>query len=181
MTCIIGYTNGKTAYIGADSAGSDTDLVRTRKDPKIFNINGVIFGGASSYRMLQLIKYNLIISNDYKKIPEDNLYDFVCQEIVPGIQECLKGHDDLYPNLIIGIRNKIFSIQADYNVGDYMEPYTCTGSGDMIALGSLFSTYSLLLNPIEKIELAISAAAHFCMSVELPIVIMSTQVEGKNK
>jgi len=61
MTCVVGLVEDGTVYLGGDSAGTsqnDMDIYRT---DKVFTRPPFIFGGAGSYRGIQLLKYELAI------------------------------------------------------------------------------------------------------------------------
>ena len=75
-TCIVAYNDrkNKILYIGGDSAGVGDLSVRIRKDPKIFEKSGMLFGYTSSFRMGQLLQYKLVIPGG--KIENAILADF---------------------------------------------------------------------------------------------------------
>ena len=70
MTCIVGLVHNGIVYIGGDSAAITIDGVQfLRSDPKVFIKEDFLIGFTSSYRMGQLIRFNLkIIKNLQKKM-----------------------------------------------------------------------------------------------------------------
>ena len=56
MTCIVGYLDKETVYLGGDSAGTDGNYSQhIRKDKKVFQNGPFIFGFTSSFRMGQIL------------------------------------------------------------------------------------------------------------------------------
>lgn len=72
MTCIVGLVDQKSqiVYIGGDSAGTnDADQQTIRADVKVFHNGDFLFGCTTSFRMIQLLQYSLVLpaSSLYRK------------------------------------------------------------------------------------------------------------------
>lgn len=59
MTCIVGMLNpkGGNVIIGGDSAAVSGIDVQLEKQPKVFRNGDFIFGCTTSFRMIQLLKF----------------------------------------------------------------------------------------------------------------------------
>ncbi len=62
-------------------------------------------------------------------------------------------------------------MDVDYHVAEIDVEYLAEGSGQQIALGSLFST-STIKTPRKRVRMALEASAKFIMSVRGPFTII---------
>ena len=75
---------------------------------------------------------------------------------------------------LIGVKDRLFSIQSDFQVEESASGYLACGSGEDFALGSLHTTKTLALDSKKRIEYALSAAeCHNCF-VREPFYILNT-------
>ena len=176
MTCIVGLISGETIYMGADSAGvndANLDFAR-RKDSKVFKRDNMIIGFTSSFRMGQLLRFDL-------KVPEHrrnkDVYEYMVTDFMKAVRKCFldggfteKEHNvESGGEFIVGYRGRLFHIMDDFQVGENEDSYLAIGSGESFALGSLYSSEHL--EPDERVELALSAAENFNAGVRSPFVI----------
>jgi ATP-dependent protease HslVU (ClpYQ) peptidase subunit len=75
--------------------------------------------------------------------------------------------------IIIAVQNtgRIFTMDVDYHVSEVDVDYLAEGSGQQVALGSLFST-STVKTPRKRVRMALESAAKFIMSVRGPFTII---------
>jgi hypothetical protein len=66
---------------------------------------------------------------------------------------------------------RIFVMDTDYHIGEADVPYMAEGSGQQLALGSLYST-GLIKTPRKRVRMALEAAAKFNMAVRGPFTII---------
>lgn len=155
MTCCIAYKTDKTLYFIADTAGTDEDHVQEiRKDPKVFIRDNILFGTAGSFRMRDVLMYNLKIPS-LTKSDKSNIDLYVKKKLISAIRKvfidegvCIKTDesDQTCPgDILIGIKNKIYKVESDFQVGETAFSYNAIGSGSREALGAL-DMYSLLNN-----------------------------------
>ena len=74
---------------------------------------------------------------------------------------------------LVGYQSRLFCIHSDYSLVEVAQDFHCIGSGEEVALGSLYTSKRLVSNPVERIELALEAAATFCNGVGAPFHIRS--------
>lgn len=144
MTCIVGVTDGTTVTIGGDSAGSDGWLVQVRSDLKVFQAGAYLMGFTTSFRMGQLLRYSLQVS-------EPDTWDvdrFMATTFIDAVRECLKSGGfgktesgrDTGGQFLVGIHGRLYIVDSDYQIGHTVAGYAAVGSGYLVALGSLHST-----------------------------------------
>ena len=61
MTCIAAAIDEKEMVVGGDSAGVGGWGLDLRADPKVFRNGPLVIGGAGSFRMLQLLQFELSV------------------------------------------------------------------------------------------------------------------------
>jgi hypothetical protein len=144
VTCIVAFSDGKTVYMGGDSAGVSWHRLTPRADEKVFRNGPYVMGFTSSFRMGQILRYRF---TPPRRHPSDDLTTFMSTEFVDAIRECLKkyGYATITNNeesggcFLVGIEGQIFKIEADYQVGKPMFPFEAAGCGEEMALGALFA------------------------------------------
>lgn len=184
MTCIVALVHDKKVYIGTDSAVTSDDIVRITNDSKVFNKKNIVFGFAGSLRALQLLKYNM-------ELPErdDSVSDlgYLSGNILNFIQATYdewlstkhdNGQSYFHGEMIILYNKKLYEADATYSLLPIVTNYTAIGSGAQYALGALRATefQHVDMQPKERIELALSAAAEFSISVKAPFYITEYDV-----
>jgi len=173
MTCIAGIVEEGKIYMGADSAGVDltTYSITYRADQKIFiKNNKMLFGFTTSFRMGQLLRYAL-------KIPQhpDTMDDmtYLTTRFIDAVRKCLKtgGYqtkkDDVETGgtFVLGYKSNLYEIYDDYQVALPMDHILAIGCGADFALGSLHTSTG---KPLERLKMALEAAAHFSIGVAPP-------------
>lgn len=175
MTLVIGYTDGETDYILSDQLGSDDYSGKVYLNDKIFKRenDGILVGGAGSYRALQLVQYKLRVArytND-KTISEymigtfntalvDLLKDnFVLKESEDGLESPA--------DFIFIIQHRIFVTNGDLALLEIDGNYAAIGdSGDYAhaVLKTLDKTGSTLEVP-DRLKLAYEITERHCLHV----------------
>lgn len=185
MTCIAGLVHKDTIYMGADSAGTADSRLRTREDPKVFIRDNMIFGFTSSFRMGQLIQYSLKIPDYHKDMTN---HEYMATSFVDAVIKCLKDGGYAEKNndvesgghFLVGYRNKIYNIQTDYQVAVNTENFNAIGSGDDLALGSLYTTHIFSPEtPHTRIRVALRTAENFNAYVRSPFTVLELKNNGK--
>lgn len=180
MTCIVGIASAGKVYVGADSAGVDTGryALTVRADRKVFRNGEFIMGFTSSFRMGQLLAFAF---NPPKPREGVDLFTYMVTDFVNAARDCLKlggyasrvNEEERGGEFLVGCRGRIFRICSDYQVAENSSGYDACGCGDLIALGSLFST-SHLDDPNNRISEALTAAERFSAGVRGPFHIEVT-------
>ena len=183
MTCVVGIVQDGRIYFGCDSLGSNQALKSSYTNPKIFTKEiaevvdsrvvklPVIFGIAGSYRLQNLIMYNF----EVPQIPDDMETEiYFAKVFIPEMIETLQEHNAIGVDnnvihldrgtLLIGLKNKLFTIQSDLSFVESSSPYATIGSGEAFALGSLYSQ-DTSIKAKKRIKTAIRAAKEFSPGV----------------
>ena len=179
MTCIVGYADGKRVIIGGDSAGVDTSdySLMIRADEKVFILGDFIFGFTTSYRMGQLLRYNLTTPKYPRKM---DTMTYMVKLFIPAVRKCLadggfatKIDDAEYGgNFLVGYRGELFEIQAGFQVVKSAMPFNAVGCGGQLAVGSLYTTRNDESVNEDKVRIALEAAAANSAGVRPPFVIL---------
>jgi ATP-dependent protease HslVU (ClpYQ) peptidase subunit len=178
VTCIAAFINkNKTITMGGDSAATGGGGRTLRKDPKVFIKNRMIFGFCGSYRMGQLIQYQLKVPDQPKKMDD---MEYMVKEFIEALRKCLKdgGFTTIEDSVeeggvfLVGYNGRLYRIDSDFQVGESMDGYEAVGSGEDLALGSLHTTSLLTMNARRRIRMALEAAAYFNVGVAAPFNIL---------
>jgi ATP-dependent protease HslVU (ClpYQ) peptidase subunit len=184
MTCVVALEQDGVVYVGADSAGFDSNLaIRSRADEKVFiTENGeFIMGFAGSFRIGQLLRYALVPPDQASK-KDDMAYmvtDFI--DAVRAMQKekgSMKKEDELEEHesvFIVGYRGKLYIVEEDFQVGRPIENYAAIGCGADLAMGAMFATQKAAMNPEDRVRLALAAAVEFNAGVRPPYRILKLE------
>ena len=182
MTCIIGWIKDKKIYMGSDSAGSNSFIIMTRNDEKVFIRDEMIFGYTSSFRMGQLLRFSLKIP---LRDPKLNAYEYMCTKFIDAVRDCFKDGGFLEKKdsveeggtFLVGYKGKLYKIEDDLQVGIPAETYSSVGGGMYFALGAMKVLQGSEERPEDIINKSLEAAESFCVSVRRPFKIMSIPVK----
>jgi len=180
MTCIVGYIDkqNKSVTIGADSAAvSDADIT-IRKDVKVFKNKDFVIGCTSSFRMIQLLRFSF-------KPPEitKDLYEYMCTDFIDEVRECFRrgGYlqkdekgDEKGGSFLVAYKDRILSIEDDFQVGESVDQFAAIGCGAQYALGTLYTIEKMVLPSNDKVMLALKSASYFSGAVQEPFILEST-------
>ena len=174
MTCIVGLLDKGKIYMGGDSAGVARLALSIRADQKVFIKDDFIMGFTTSFRMGQLLRYNLEIPTICKNI---DLFEYMVTSFVEAVRKCLKDggfaekkdEKEKAGTFLVGYQNRLFCIDEDYQVGEQLLPFYAIGCGDNIALGALFANEHLKSE--ERILQALEAAEQFSAGVRRPFLV----------
>ena len=144
MTCCIGYKTVKGLYFASDTQGSNDDTKETRLDPKVFKVKNMLFATCGSFRMRDVLMYELDLPKC--KIDED-IDRYMRTTVINAIRMlfidrgiCIKTDetDIASPgDILIGIHDKIYKIESDFQVGEISKPYVAIGCGAREAMGAM--------------------------------------------
>jgi ATP-dependent protease HslVU (ClpYQ) peptidase subunit len=188
LTCVVGFIDKEkgVTYIGADSLGSNGYSKTVRNDKKLFKLKDTpeaILGYTSSYRMGQLLMYadNLI---DELSIKNDKInHEYLVTRFIPNIITLFEKGGYSRNNsgekeggvFLLGYKDSLYKIEADFQVGISSDNYNATGCGEEYALGSLKTTENMDFTPVERIHLALQSASKFSVGVAPPYYIINTR------
>lgn len=171
MTILVGISNDSNVYIGADRAASDGDVIVTMSRPKVHVKGKWIFAYSGSVGTGQLLEFVDFPTIDKKT----DVYKVLRTDVVKQLKTLIADHgsddNDNGAEFLIGANGKLFEFSSsDWGVVEVTE--TCAGSGNQIALGSLYTTYTLDMTPEERISLALEAAIEYSPTCQGPVDIL---------
>ena len=180
MTCISAYKQGGIVYIGGDSAGVSGLDVTIRKDEKVFRKGKFVFGFTSSFRMGQLLRYNLIIPEKNKKISDE---EYMTTLFIDAVRDCLKegGYTEIDKQaehggkFIVGYNGEIYTIESDFQVGISTDNFASCGCGGLYADTTFYNLRKSIKKPREKRREALKAAEYFSAGERGPFNIIQTK------
>lgn len=171
MTCIVGIAHEGKVILGADSAGVDGLDLRIRKDRKVFRNGELIFGGTTSFRMLQLLEFEL---TPPPIVEGQEPYAYAVKALVPSIRATLKsggfakidsGREE-GGSFLVGFRGHLFAIYNDFQVAESTENFEAVGCGEGYAMGAMHALRSA--DPLDRLKAGLEAAAAFSAGVAPP-------------
>lgn len=182
MTCVVGMidTENKVQYLASDSLYSDGSRAAVGRVEKVFQTGPYLIGFCGSPRAIQLLRYNTKLPAPPKDPAQ--LLGFMASKFINHVRSLfnasglvLKGDGVMEQlgdmQLMVVVRGHIYVIWPDMQVEETVENYNALGSGEDLALGSLYSTEGE--DPESRIRMAIAAAAHHCESVGGPVNLIS--------
>lgn len=180
MTCIVGFVEGDTVWMGGDSAGVGGYSLIVRADQKVFRNGPMLFGFTTSFRMGQLLRYQLTVPDHDPRVDVEK---YMVSTFITAVRECLKSHGwaskkderEEGGTFLAGYRGRLFRIDSDYQVGEARDGFDAVGCGDDIARGALFASAHLAGQ--ERIELALRAAERHSAGVRGPFCIEALRAE----
>jgi ATP-dependent protease HslVU (ClpYQ) peptidase subunit len=182
MTLIIGITQDNQTYMGGDAAASSECDIELRQNPKVFYNGAYMMGYTTSFRMGQLLQYELDPKNPTPEdlATPDSIVRFMVTEFIPQVRTLfddsgfskIETNVESAGNFIVAVGNYLFGIESDYQVGLSTLPYLAVGSGAQVARGSLYTTQHLNMTAQDRIAVAMEAAQTFVNTVAAPVTII---------
>ena len=180
MTCIIGILDGSKVYLAGDSCGSNGYVYDNCNHSKVFKVGDFIIGGTTSFRMLDLLEFSLILPEG-QPFADANIDKFMRTTFVNAVRQCLKdgGFANVSNNVeqggtfLIGYKNKMWRMQDDFSVINRTD-YDVVGCGSQAAMGSLYTTKEDLISIEDRINIAMGAAESIMVGVKAPFNIITT-------
>ncbi len=151
MTCVLGVVGPKGKMLfGADSASTDDNFGQNiAASEKIWRSGDYLFGGAGSWRGLQLVHYSFVPP---KRPSRTAIDEFMVTTFMDALRRCWTegGHlyrgkeqgsaDQVDTHLLVGYSGALFAIYGDLSAIRMKDDYAVIGSGTDPALGVLHAT-----------------------------------------
>lgn len=174
MTCIVGLVHEGKVYMGADSQAASSWDKRTVRHPKIFQTGPFLIGYTTSFRMGQLLQYRL----EVKPQGSEDDYAYMATSFVEAVREVLKDYgfakvehnQEEGGTFLIGYKGKLYGLQDDMAVLDYMDSYSAVGCGRAYALGVMEALSDK--PPKFRVKQALAISALFSNGVSPPFDIL---------
>ena len=180
MTCIVGIKDKELhrVVIGGDSAASSDNSYNLRKDPKVFKNGDFLFGCTDSFRMIQLLRFSF-----KPPIIEEgrDIYEYMCTDFINEVRKCFSDGGFLQKDtdgselggcFLVGYKDRLFTVEGDFQVAENIDDYCAIGCGADFALGSFYSSNGMDINV--QVLLALQTAEHFALGVKEPFIIEKT-------
>jgi len=179
MTCIVALVHENKVYMGGDAAGSDGTVLQLVSHPKVFKLGEFLIGYTSSFRMGQLLEFNL-------EVPASAELDdlrYMVRTFIPAVRKCLadggfskkNNEQEEGGTFIVGYRGKIYEVGSNYHCLLLQDKYLACGSGYTFALASIETYISQVdgWEPVKAIEEALRVAAKFNPDVRPTFTVLS--------
>ena len=174
MTCIVGIEHQNKVYIGGDSAISDEYCVDSCYDnEKVFTIPPYIFGICGSMRVTQIIHYAFNALGDENNDNAD--IAFLVTKFTSKLRKLLQSNGisltsdngDILPDtsFLLGFKNKLYTVDNDFQIVRNDCGYASVGTGSEVAIGALYATKDLNLDPYKRLQIALEASSTHTLHV----------------
>lgn len=187
MSCVIGYVDQKTGdiYLAGDSAGvvPDRFVCRTIPNQKAFVKGNSAFGVSGSCRICQLIRYGFSIPVQEEGMNDD---EFMCTTFTrslctyltdnEAIQILNEGESVFDATFLIVYNGILYRVESDFACFP-VPNYDVIGCGEDFAKSVFyaFEAAQIEIDPIKKIEIAMTAACEFSIGVRPPFHYIKIQ------
>jgi ATP-dependent protease HslVU (ClpYQ) peptidase subunit len=182
MTCIVGLIDkDRTIWIGGDSAFDTSTGIIQSKNPKVYKKGEFIFGISGYLSVSHALTHTMAFPDCYEK--QDPL-TYIINNFIPdyrnalhqlGLIEMENGIERNRSEILVGYRGHLFSIGTDFSVLESLEDFFAVGSGSVYAMGALYATRYLKLEPKLRLELALESASMYDEAVCPPFEIESLE------
>jgi ATP-dependent protease HslVU (ClpYQ) peptidase subunit len=174
MTCIIGLEENGKAYIGADSAAAGGWEVLSTQIPKLFTVGKFTIGFTSSYRMGQILNYQVEFPDDTEISADHYMITHFVETARLRFRELgyskIENNQEEGGQFVVGFRSRIYTVYPDFSINRFTEGVTACGCGREYALG-VMAALKGQLQPAARIERALEIAAQFSQGVKPPFLV----------
>jgi len=188
MTCVVGVKTDKHVYIGADSFGSNGFTGSKIGYPKkVLHVGDFIIGVCGSFRLIQILTHKFHI---LPRFVDQDIYDYVYTSFYDSLISCLRSEKylvdsnnvEMLPSgseMVIGIDNKLFTMQVDLSILELADDFVCVGSGEYHSQAVMESLSDRDLSPADKIVRAIQKTSKYVVSVNEDVFIMTNDEDAE--
>lgn len=196
MTCIVGVVQNGRVWVGADSASVGGYEMSVSAVPKVWvTPEGFAIGCTTSWRMNQLLRYSF---HPPKPREGQDLMAYMCTDFIDSVRETFRRGGFLTKEkeaeaggtFLVGVRQRLFRVDSDYQVGEALAAYDACGCGESHARGSLYTSGLIMvpgphdpgsptmpeprpIEPEQRLYLALNAAETHSAGVRGPHVVVS--------
>jgi hypothetical protein len=86
----------------------------------------------------------------------------------------LENNQDTGGCFLFGYKGQLYGIEEDFQVAQYSDSYFAVGSGGNFALGALFATKEVEMEPEERVLVALQAAEAHNTCVRAPFLVLGS-------
>jgi hypothetical protein len=151
LTLVVGVEHLGHIYMAGDAGIHQAKLRYVDTGPKLINRSGFLIGVAGNARVC-----DVILEWKPPKPYRTNARKWIITTFVPEIKKVIDGEP---PELLLGIRGELFSLDTEYGLARVGHGYDAIGSAIAcgVAFGNLEATKKL--GPKQRLRSALSAAA----------------------
>lgn len=177
MTCILGLVQDGAVWMGGDSVAISGWDAKTVVEPKIFMREPFLIGYTTSFRMGQILKYELAIPS---RGHEEGCMDYLIRVFAHDVRKVfddvgfLKKKDDHEVEggqFLVGYEGHLFEVGSDFQVMEWAGSMAAIGAGQAYATGAAAALASL--PPGDRIHQALEIAERYCATVRGPFHILA--------
>lgn len=178
MTCIIGLVEDGRVYMVSDSAASGGNTSRRIAGSKIAKHGDFLVGASGSTVTLDVISelpsFHVEEGDDIRKLVFlfSNMLREKLKELDLTIDYESATSLPSFSHVIVGVAGRLFTIQHDFSIIEYNEPFASIGSCDEIVLGAISVTPRI--EPIQRLTLIMDVCSRYAMGVSGPYHFLTT-------
>ena len=183
MTAIAAVRDAKgNVWLGADGQGTGGGTCYFDRESKIFTRQGVGFAICGSVRFWQLLQYEVAMPVPPKKDP----MVWIVRQLIPAVRKTMdaagwtkkdQGQEDVESNFMVVTCGRVFTVWANWQVGEARGPYTANGSGMHYVLAAL-EAQAKKVKPKERLMRALRIAGKYSSSVGPPYQVVAFPRKG---
>lgn len=175
MTCIAAIKHQGSIYMAGDSAGVAGLDICIRKDEKVFVKGDFVIGFTSSFRMGQLLRYDL---TPPLHAPDLSPMAYMVSAFIPALRTCFKNGGFATTKegvesggcFLVGYKGRLFQIDSDFQVGESIEQFDAVGCGAPYALGAFHASGEK--DALTRLKMALSIAEKCSAGVRAPFMFV---------
>lgn len=177
MTCIVGLVHESLVWIGGDSAVTYAEGVVRHPGGKVFALGEFVVGCAGHVRGAEIVRHAF----DPPPVEGLDLDRYMHTAFVDALRRLFRQHGFLTYNLgqertettmLVGVRGRLYGVSGNFNVYADRYPWLALGDGAPQALGALYATAGLLIEPEVRLRLALEAAEYYTKTVRPPYTVL---------
>lgn len=172
MTCVVGLVDRTSGvvHMGGDACGSSEGDRVARGDAKVFQRGPFLLGVSSSFRVRDLLRYELPIGTAALRHPRGMTpAEYMVRRFIPAVRTLVEAREvsalaTADTALLVGYQGEVFTVYLeDYSVGHHDVGYAAIGTGEPYAMGALraLAAAAPTVPPAERLLTALEAAAMF--------------------
>lgn len=178
MTALIGYADGKTTWIGGDSAAQNGGWARfSIRERKVWQSQDedMVIGCCGRWRVTQLLQHGLVLPVPN---PSATPLDYLVLQVIPAIQQLLKAHDETMKTeqsgtgILIGYRGVVYALDSAFCINAIEPQVVSDGAGGDVAKGAFQAFLDSGLDPEPAMLKALEIAGKFDLTVDAPYYVV---------
>jgi hypothetical protein len=181
MTCIAGLEKNGMLYFGGDSICVSSYTKTINPDSKVFQREGLLFGTTGPPRLRNVLQYRLEIP---ACAASQDPMTYLMNDFLEALHACFqkdgfeqedRGRRFFEGRILLGLRSELYIVGGEYHIGRPSGSYCAIGVGEEYAYGSLHTTEQMNIDPLQRLTLALEAAAYHNTDVAGPFTFVTSE------